>query len=73
MSTPLIAAGAWRAPSKDQVDAIYPPVESLYIDLHRNPKLSLHEEKTAAKIADQLRHLGFVVTTGVGGTGVVGI
>jgi hippurate hydrolase len=45
----------------------------LYEDLHRNPELSLHEEKTAAKIADQLRMLGYDVTTGVGGTGVVGI
>ena len=71
--SPLFAADAWRAPSKDQIDGIYPQVETLYMDLHRNPELSLHEEKTAARIADQLRHLGFDVTTGVGGTGVVGV
>ena len=31
------------------------------------------EEKTAAKVADRLRKLGYEVTTGVGGTGVVAI
>src|SRR5580704_16536793 len=66
------AAEPWRAPSA-QIDAVYPQVESLYLDLHRNPELSYHEEKTAAKIADQLRKLGYDVTTGFGGTGVVGV
>ena len=65
-------AEPWRAPSA-QIDAVYPQVESLYVDLHRNPELSYHEEKTAAKIADQLRKLGYDVTTGFGGTGVVGV
>jgi hippurate hydrolase len=45
----------------------------LYLDLHRNPELSLHEEQTAAKITDQLCRLGFDVTTRIGGTGVVGV
>ena len=67
------AAEPWRAPSNQQIDAIYPQVETLYLDLHRNPELSYHEEKTAATIAAQLRQLGYDVTTGVGGTGVVGV
>jgi amidohydrolase len=71
-SITLWAAEPWRAPST-QIDAVYPQVESLYLDLHRNPELSYHEEKTAAKIADQLRKLGYDVTTGFGGTGVVGV
>ena len=66
------AAEPWRPPSA-QIDAVYPQVEALYLDLHRNPELSYHEEKTAAKIADQLRKLGYDVTTGFGGTGVVGV
>ena len=69
----LWAADNWRAPSREQVDAIYPQMETLYEDLHRSPELSLHEEKTAEKMAEQLRRLGFEVTTGVGGTGVVGL
>ncbi len=45
----------------------------LYEDLHAHPELSLHETATAAKLADRLRALGFEVTSGVGGTGVVGL
>ncbi len=66
------ATEPWRA-SSAQIDAVYPQVEALYLDLHRNPELSYHEEKTAAKIAEQLRKLGYDVTTGFGGTGVVGV
>ncbi|MGA2966797.1 MAG: amidohydrolase [Terriglobales bacterium] len=66
------AAEPWRI-AAPQIDAIYPQVEALYLDLHRNPELSYHEEKTAAEIAVQLRKLGYDVTTGVGGTGVVGV
>jgi len=69
----LRAADPSRFPSKAEVDAIYPQMEALYLDLHRNPELSSHEEKTAAKIADQLRKLGYEVTTGFGGSGVVGV
>ncbi len=55
------------------LDEIYPSLDALYIDLHRNPELSLHEEKTAAKLATRLRALGFEVTERVGGYGVVGV
>src|SRR6266446_254684 len=41
------AAEPWRAAST-QIDSVYPQVEGLYLDLHRNPELSYHEEKTAA-------------------------
>lgn len=44
-----------------------------YTDLHIHPDLSLHEERTAAKLAGRLEAFGYSVTTGVGGTGVVGI
>jgi len=64
---------AWTAPSTDQVNAVYPDVEALYLDLHRNPELSLHEEQTSTKLAARARALGYEVTTGVGGTGVVAI
>ena len=53
--------------------ALYPSLDSLYIDLHKNPELSFHEEKTAAKMAARLRSLGFEVTDHVGGYGVVGV
>jgi hippurate hydrolase len=56
-----------------EVDAVYAQSEALYLDLHRHPELSSHEQQTAAKLAAGLRELGYEVTTGVGGTGVVGI
>jgi len=55
------------------LDAIYPSLDALYIDLHQNPELSLKEEKTAKKMAEQLRAAGYEVTEGVGGLGVVGV
>src|SRR6266446_5841151 len=55
------------------LDEIYPELDALYLDVHRNPELSGREEKTAAKLADRLRRLGYEVTAGVGGTGVVGV
>src|SRR3954467_15640802 len=44
-----------------------------YRDLHAHPELSGHEHETAAKAAARLERAGFAVTTGVGGTGVVGV
>ncbi len=56
-----------------EVNAVYPKVEPLYEDLHKNPELSLHEVNTAAKLAARLRDLGYDVTEKVGGTGVVAL
>ena len=56
-----------------QVDAIYPDIEKLYIDLHRNPELAFHEQRTAATLVARVKALGYEVTTGVGGTGIVAI
>ena len=60
-------------PSQAALDTMYPALDALYQDLHRNPELSQREEKTAAKMAAQLRKLGFDVTERVGGYGVVGV
>jgi hippurate hydrolase len=43
------------------------------MDLHRNPELSLQEEKTAAKLAERLRAAGYQVSEHVGGHGIVGV
>jgi len=57
----------------DSLETLYPQLERLYLDLHQNPELSLHEERTAAKMAAELRSAGFEVTERVGGWGVVGV
>ena len=42
-------------------------------DFHQHPELGNQENRTAKVIADELRKLGYEVTTGVAGTGVVGV
>ena len=49
------------------------PLTELYEDLHAHPELAFREHRTAGKVADRLRQAGIEVTTGVGGTGVVGV
>lgn len=56
-----------------EVDAVYSKAYSLYVDLHQHPELSGSEIQTAAKVAAQLRTLGYTVTEHVGGTGVVAV
>ncbi len=48
-------------------------LDGLYRDLHAHPELSLHEEKTAARLSGVLEKAGFQVSEKIGGTGVVGI
>ena len=50
-----------------------PDLLRLYEQLHANPELSLREERTSARIAEELSRLGFAVTQRVGGYGVVGV
>jgi hippurate hydrolase len=66
LTRPGIAATA-------EVDAAYPKAYALYVDLHEHPELSGYETRTAAKLAAELRSLGYTVTEHVGGTGVVAI
>jgi hippurate hydrolase len=41
-------------------------------DIHRHPEMAFDEHRTAQLVAEQLRSWGYRVTTGLGGTGVVG-
>ena len=68
-----VAAEPPKNPALAPLDGLYPDLETFYIDLHQNPELSFHEEKTAAKLAQRLRALGYEVTTGLGKTGVVAV
>lgn len=54
---------------KSQLDSLV----KLYQSLHANPELSLREEKTSQKLAEELRGAGCEVTEKVGGFGVVGV
>jgi amidohydrolase len=59
--------------ASQEIDAVYPAARDFYVDLHQTPELSSHETQTASKLAARLRSLGYEVTEGVGGTGVVAI
>lgn len=48
-------------------------LKALYQHLHSNPELSLKEEKTSERMANELGQLGLEVTRGVGGHGVVAL
>lgn len=52
---------------------INPQVVAWRRDFHKNPELGNRETRTSKIIADELRKLGFEVTTGVATTGVVGV
>ena len=54
-------------------DQAYPFLEKLYRHFHSHPELSFHEKETSARLAKELKKIGFHVTTQVGGYGVVGI
>jgi hippurate hydrolase len=60
-------------PTQADIDAIYPDIEALYINLHQHPELAFQEVQTAATLAARMKSLGFEVTTGVGRTGVVAV
>lgn len=75
-SMPLSAqtpATRWTTATAAEVDAIFPDIDALYIDLHRNPELGFQEVRTAATLAARVTALGFDVTTGVGRTGIVAV
>jgi hippurate hydrolase len=57
---------------REFVEAELEELSRVYQHLHANPELSGAEVETAAFIARQLRSCGWEVTTGIGGTGVVG-
>lgn len=71
----LITTLSWQANAdlKQQVAESMPALESLYLHLHQNPELSYKEEKTAGRLADEMRRLGYDVTENIGGFGVVGM
>ena len=57
----------------EAIKADMPQLMTLYRDLHANPELSMQEVRTPAKLAAEMRKLGFKVTEKVGKTGVVAV
>ena len=55
------------------VENDYPKLDALYKDIHAHPEIAFQEVKTAAKLAAEMRAIGFEVTEKVGKTGLVAI
>jgi amidohydrolase len=64
---------ARKARVLEKIDAEINNLDALYKFLHTHPELSYEEEKTAARMAKELKALGFEITQNVGGHGVVGV
>lgn len=72
--------GSMRAQDADlkaavsaKVEQQWPELLELYKHFHANPELSFQEEKSAARVAGELSRAGYIVTTKVGGHGVVAV
>ncbi|MFI5033396.1 MAG: amidohydrolase [Reyranellales bacterium] len=74
---PGVAAAAdvagTRAAIDRSLDAQYPHLKAIYEDIHIHPELGFQEQRTAAKLAGEMKALGFEVTEGVGKTGIVAL
>jgi len=68
-----VSTPAGAAALSDAIRADMPQLMTLYRDLHANPELSMQEVRTPAKLAAEMRKIGFEVTEKVGKTGVVAV
>ncbi len=58
---------------RNDVENDIPYLKDLYINIHKNPEISLMEKETSKILANELSNIGFDVTENVGGYGVVGV
>ncbi|MEA1650641.1 amidohydrolase [Nitrospirillum sp. BR 11164] len=56
-----------------EVGADYGHLDALYKDIHSHPEVAYQEVRTAARLAKEMKALGFEVTEHVGKTGIVAI
>jgi hippurate hydrolase len=65
-----LAADSLRDSIADDYDD---KLRELFLHFHQNPELSNFEFETAKRLAAEIAALGYVVTEGVGGTGIVAV
>ena len=73
LAASVLAAPAGAATLNESIRDDMPSLMTLYRDLHANPELSMQEVRSPAKLAAEMRKLGFTVTEKVGKTGVVAV
>lgn len=69
----MVSSSSPAATIAEGVSGDMPQLMALYRDIHSNPELSMQESRTPAKLAAEIRKLGFDVTEHVGKTGVVAV
>jgi len=72
----LLAASIFAAPGSaatldEAIRGDLPLLMNVYRDMHANPELSMQEVRTPAKMAQEMRKLGFEVTEHVGKSGLI--
>ena len=73
LSTTLAMSTADADMLAESISGDLPRLLTLYRDLHSHPELSRQEKQTSAKLAKEIGGLGFKVTPGVGGDGIVAV
>lgn len=69
----FVFAPAGAADLTTDIDADYAYLDALYKHFHQNPEISFQEKESAARLVQELSALGFEVTAGVGGHGLVAV
>lgn len=77
LAVPAAAQEVDGTAARGWIDAALAPQQAeltaVYQELHAHPELAFQEHRSAALLAARMRALGFTVTEGVGGTGVVAV
>ena len=68
----LFSCAVNAATLAEDVQSLYDTqLKDLFIHFHENPELSFKEDKTAARLGDELEALGDTLHRGIGGTGLI--
>ena len=73
LAASILAQPASGATLNEAIRGDMPLLMAVYRDMHANPELSMQEVRTPAKMAPEMRKLGFEVTQHVGKTGLVAV
>ena len=73
LAASILAAPASAATLNEAIRADLPLLMNVYRDMHANPELSMQEVRTPAKMAQEIRKLGFEATEHVGKSGLVAV
>src|SRR5918993_2915180 len=73
LAASMLAQPTSAATLNEAIRGDMPLLMAVYRDMHANPELSMQEVRTPAKMAPEMRKLGFEVTQHVGKTGLVAV